>query len=347
MKCFWKWAARLVALGALGQALCAQGQALDCAHVTPVPWRAVAPGVWAWLPERLSEIAPENKGHVQPITVIADAGEALVVDPGPNHYHGQRVRASLACQFGAQPRWVVNTHAHAENVLGNSAFADLQAAGQVTIMASAGTRDAMQRRCQQCLQRLTETLKEMAGTQIVLPDRILAEGDELAVGRLRIQVLMASHAHTESDLLLWLPAQGLLWAGGLVYDGRVPELAQGSVKGWLEALQRMAALRPQVVVGSVISTAPDAQTLPPAISSTNDYLQGLRTRLSGAMDAGQYGSETQSMAWTEHADWVGFHERQGFNVQRAWRELESEWMDGTQPVNSQCQTSGGSCSFLR
>ena len=323
---------RLCWLLAAGQAFAAQ--APDCAAVTPVPWRAVVPGVWSWLPERASESAPENKGHVLPTTVVVDAGEAMVIDPGPHFAHGQRVRASLACHFGARPRWVVNTHAHAKNVLGNAAFADLQATGQVQIMASAGTRQAMQHRCPQCLQSLTEMLGDeaMRQTHIVLPDRLLVADEVLAVGRLRLQVLLADNAHTESDVLLWLPAPRLLLAGGLVYEGRLPELAQGSVNGWLKALQRLMALHPQIVVGDAVSIAPGPQSLPPAIEATNHYLQGLRARLLAAMNQGQHGSETQTLSWPEHAHWVDFEERQDLNVQRAWRELESEWMSDALPA---------------
>lgn len=315
---------RLFLLLAAGQAFAAQGP--DCATAVPVPWRAVVPGVWTWLPARVSESAPDNQGHALPTTVVLDEGEALVIDPGPNHAHGQRVRASLACHFGVRPRWVVNTHAHAKNVLGNAAFADLQATGQVQIMASTGTWQAMQYRCPQCLQSLTQSLGEgaMRDTHIVLPDRLLVADEVLAIGRLRLQVLLAENAHTESDLQLWLPAQRLLLAGGLVYEARLPELAQGSVIGWLKALQRLMALQPRTVVGSGVSVAPGPQSLPPAITATHHYLQSLRTRLLAAMNQGLHGSETHTLAWPEHAHWVDFEERQDFNVQRAWRELESE-----------------------
>jgi glyoxylase-like metal-dependent hydrolase (beta-lactamase superfamily II) len=320
---------------AAGQAFAVPVNAVDCAHSTPIPWRAVVPGVWTWLPERVSESAPENHGHVLPTTVVVDAGEAMVIDPGPHYAHGQRVRASLMCHFAARPRWVVNTHAHAKNVLGNAAFADLQASGKLQIMASAGTRAAMQQRCPQCLQSLTQELgaQAMRHTRIVLPNRILAADEALAVGRLRLQVLLADNAHTESDVLLWMPAQSLLLAGGLVYDRRLPELAQGSVLGWLAALRRMAALQPRVVLGSGLSVASDAHSLPPAMVATTDYLQDLRTRVWAAINLGLHGSETQTLAWPEQAHWVDFAARHHFNVQRAWRELEGQWMLEAAPAS--------------
>ena len=319
---------------AIAQPAWGGGLTPDCARLTPVPWRAVVPGVWAWVPAQPREAAPENQGHALATVVIVQNGEALVVDPGPHYDHGWRVRASLHCQFAARPIGVVNTHAHAKNVLANAAFADLQQRGQLAIMASAGTAEAMHTRCPQCLQSLTATLGEavMQRTHIVLPDRVLADGEVLTVGHLHAQVLVVHQAHTESDLLLWLPAQKVLLAGGLVYGGHLPELAQGSVNGWLSALQRIAALRPRVVVGDQVSVAPHAQALPPALDATQHYLLGLRQRLTQAMEAGLHGSETQTLAWPEQAHWVDFDARQDFNVQRAWRELESEWMTAPLPA---------------
>ena len=56
-------------------------------------------------------------------------------------------------------------------------------------------------------------------------------------------------------------------------------------------------------------------------------MQALRGDVLQAMDAGLDGSDVRSIALPGHAGWVGYRERHGFNVQRAWRELESEWMD--------------------
>ena len=318
-----------------GAAQMAQAAPPDCAQAKPVDWQAVAPGVWVWLPESLGEISPDHQGHVLPISAVVDAGEALVVDPGASHQYGLRVISSLACQLGAQVRWVVNTHAHAESVLGNSAFADLQALGLLEIVATAGTREAMQRRCEQCLLYLTSIVGAgaMQGTRIVLPNRVTSEGETLAVGRIRLQVMQVRNAHAESDLLLWEPHRRVMWAGGLLYEGRIPELAQGSLNGWLHALQRLKALRPALVVGASVSVAPDAGSLPPAFEATGHYLQALRMSVLQAMDDGFDGSDIRSIQLPDFADWLGYKQRHGFNVQRAWRELEPEWLDATGPAS--------------
>lgn len=307
--------------------------AADCRAAEPVPWQAVAPGVWVWLPPGAGDVSPANAGHVVPTSVVLGGRDALVIDPGPSHRHGLRLRQSIECRFKARVRWIVNTHAHSENVLANSAFADLAANGRVNILATAATREGMAQRCPDCLASLTQRVGEaaMAGTRIVLPNRTLAEGDQLHVGALRLRVMRVEQGHTEGDLVLWNPRHRLLWAGGLVYQGRVPELAQGRVDHWLAALARLEALKPRQVLSTVWSKGSQGVP-PPAVAATRDYLQSLRERTLQAMDEGAQPQEIDRVNLPAFQHWEGYAARHGFNVQRAWRELEPVWMDRAAPT---------------
>lgn len=312
---------------ALAMALTCSGLGAGCGSATrpgsgerEPPWRALADGLWVWDGAN-AEIDAHNAGHVAPTVALVRGPQALLIDPGPSARHAQRVRASLRARFGAEVVAIVNTHAHAENVLGNAAFADGIGAGRVRVWASAATRQAMQQRCPACLKSLTERVgaEAMAGTAIVLPTDTLAEGDALTLGGVRLRALRVEQGHTEGDLVLWWPEAGVLIAGGLVCDGRLPELAQGSLDGWLATLQRLAALQPRVVVGSRVT---DAQ----GIVRTQRYLTTLRREVLEAMDAGRLAGERGLVPMDDWRHWAGHAERQGFNVQRAWRELEAVWM---------------------
>ena len=306
----------------------------DCGAANAVPWQAVVPGVWVWQPDAVGEVSTANAGHVVPTSVVVSGGEAMVIDPGPSHRHGLRVRDSLACRFGAQVRWVVNTHAHAENVLANSAFTGRLASGELEILANEGTQSAMQQRCPACLASLSERAGSgaMAGTRIVWPGRVLKSGEVLRIGAHQLRVLPSAPGHTESDLVLWDEASRVVWAGGLVYEQRLPELAQGGVDAWLSALERLAALKPLHVIGNAVSSAKDSQNLPPAMVDTRAYLSDLRSAVLKAMDEGRYAGEVGAIEMPAYKAWIGYAQRQGFNVQRAWRELEPVWMERVAPA---------------
>lgn len=311
----------MAALALLG-AGAAYGQ---CEPADDVPWRNLADGLWVWTGAQ-ADIDAHNGGHVAPTVALVRGKRSLLVDPGPSARHAARVRRSLRCLFGAEVSDIVNTHAHAENVMGNAAFADEIAAGHVRVWATAATRAAMQQRCPACLESLTRRVgaEAMAGTTIVWPTHTLAEGDVLALGDARLRVQQVEQGHTEGDLVLWWSGPRVLLAGGLVVDGRLPELAQGSLDGWLAALGRLAALRPRWVVGGGVTTAD-------GIAATERYLSTLRREVLAAMDAGRLAGERDLVPMPAWRHWAGHAERQGFNVQRAWRELEPVWMQPASP----------------
>ena len=319
---------------AVGAAPWAHASPPGCEAAPAVPWQALAPGVWVWQPEAPGEVSPLNGGHVVPTTALVAGGQALVIDPGPSQRHGARVRQSLACRFQAEVRWVVNTHAHAENVLANAAFADLAAAGRLTIAASEPTRVAMQQRCPACLAGLTARAgaEAMAGTRIVEPTHTLHPGQTVSVGSMTLAVLPWEQGHTEGDLVLWNAQHRIVWAGGLVYDGRIPELAQGRLDAWLAALDRLQALGAQHLVSAVVSSADWPGQAPAALGATRAYLQALRDGVLQAMDAGRQPQEAGIVDLPAFRDWIGYAERHGFNVQRAWRELEPVWMEQGAPL---------------
>lgn len=321
------WCRRALTALLLGQAGLVLA-ATDCDGLEPVPWRAVAPGAWVWLPPDGGDVSADNAGHVVTTSALVSGRQALVIDPGPSHLHGERVRRSLACRFGAQVRWIVNTHAHSENVLANSAFAADVAAGRTQILATAATREGMALRCPDCLASLTRRVGEarMTGTRIVLPTRTLSEGEVLRLGRWRLRVMRVEHAHTEGDLVLWDAQHRVVWAGGLVYQNRVPELAQGQLDSWIAALDRLQALAPRQVIATTWSVA-SASEPPAALQDTRAYLGALREKTLQAMDEGAQPQETDRVALPAFRDWAGYSARHGFNVLRAWRELEPVWMD--------------------
>lgn len=325
-RCLQAWLCGLVCLASTataGAGAPAAQPVCDAADAA-VPWHQLATDVWVWAPPRAADVAGANAGFVMPVSALVDGKRAWVIDPGPSYLHGKRVRSSLWCQRGAEVVAVVNTHAHAENVLANAAFADVQA-----IYSLAETADAMAVRCPQCLESLTARVgaDAMADTRIVLPTRRLTPGIELVWGRHRLQVQPLEQGHTDGDLVLWLPADGWVWAGGLVYEGRVPELAQGSLVAWLTALDRLVALRPKGVVSAAVSVAPVAGGVPPALLATRAYLVALRDRVWAAMDAGASPHDMALLELPAYAHWAGYAARHGFNAQRAWRELEPAWME--------------------
>lgn len=293
--------------------------------------REVLPHVWVW-PGEAADAHPGNQGRVSTSVVLlrpgttpqASAPTVTVVDPGPSLKAGLALAQAIRCRWGVGVAQVINTHAHADNVLANGA---LTPTGSTTpVLATATTAHTMAERCPDCLDSLTQTVgaDAMRGTQIVLPTATLHPGRPLPLTDRLWQVDEARHAHTRSDLLLWQPELKLLIAGGLVYRQRLPELAQGQLLDWVAALERVAQWGPQHVIGTQAGGAQD-------IALTRHYLCDLATAVWQAMELGLSPGEAQTIALPRYATWAGYAQRQPFNAQRAWRELEPRWMAGEAP----------------
>ncbi|MBU9578029.1 MBL fold metallo-hydrolase [Ralstonia mannitolilytica] len=267
-----------------------------------------------------AEAARANAGEVVPTLVHVTGNGVLVVDPGPHAAWGDRLITAIRHITAEPVRWVVNTHAHPEHVLANAAFARLQP--RPAFLASAATASLMRERCQACLARLASMLgtQAMRGTHIVYPEPALRDGDWLHTGKTAWQVHIHTAAHSASDTVLYAPQQRVLCVGGLAYRQRVPELQDGSLLGWRQALRGLERLDAGIVVGTAVGTP--MQTLLPTLS----YLDALNDAIADALDAG--GDAAHALTYAPggaYRDWRNFHPRHALNVARAWRELEDRW----------------------
>lgn len=300
-----------------------------CPAASAARWQAIVPGVWIW-PGAAQEIGPGNRGQVASQILLRDGHRAILIDPGPSLAHGRLVRESARCALGLTITRVLDSHAHAENVLGNAAFAGAQ------IEASAATVAGMRARCPQCLASITQSAGAAAldGTTVWLPEASLRPGQELASDSGRWQMMEFSAAHSDNDLVLWNEDQRLLIAPSLVYQGRIPELAQGSLLGWLAALRQLHQLRPAWVLGQQASRHAGPAGTPAnssGLAASHGYLCALAQGVIAALELGRSANEATEapeLALPAYAGWAGHAERHGFNLQRAWRELEPHWMNG-------------------
>jgi cyclase len=55
-------------------------------------------------------------------------------------------------------------------------------------------------------------------------------------------------AHTTNDSILWIPERSLLFSGDLLFNGGTPFLLMGSVRGAIEAVERLATLNATTIV---------------------------------------------------------------------------------------------------
>jgi len=117
-------------------------------------------------------------------------------------------------------------------------------------------------------------------TRLVEADQWFEGGESvLDLGGRKFHIRHVGPAHTPEDLVVFDPQSGVLFAGDLVFRGRVPFVGQADSRRWIESLSRALDFQPRLLVpghGPVSSQAREDLTL------TRDYLSYLRQTMGEA-----------------------------------------------------------------
>jgi glyoxylase-like metal-dependent hydrolase (beta-lactamase superfamily II) len=99
------------------------------------------------------------------------------------------------------------------------------------------------------------------------------------VGGERLLLRHVGPAHTAEDLAVFVERSRVLFAGDLVFRGRVPYVGTADSQAWITALTGLIALKPAVIVPGhgALSREPLAD-----LTLTRDYLQYLRKTMGEA-----------------------------------------------------------------
>jgi glyoxylase-like metal-dependent hydrolase (beta-lactamase superfamily II) len=176
-------------------------------------------------------------------------------------------------------RYVIVTHYHADHIYGLQA---LKAAGATILAHSAGREylvsDAAQRRLETSREALAPWIDE--NTRLVPADRWL-DGEEtiLRVGLVEFRIRRVGPAHTPEDLVVQVPKLRVLFAGDLVFRGRIPFVGQADSRQWIESLGRLIEFRPRIVVPG---HGPVSEQPMVDLELTRDYLVHLRKTMGDA-----------------------------------------------------------------
>jgi glyoxylase-like metal-dependent hydrolase (beta-lactamase superfamily II) len=175
-------------------------------------------------------------------------------------------------------RYVIVTHYHADHIYGLQAF---KAAG-ATIVAHPSGREYLH--SDNARQRLHASRQELAPwiderTRLQPADHWLDGDTTLRVGSIDFRIRHVGPAHTSEDLVVHVPQRRVLFAGDLVFRGRIPFVGQADSRQWIASLTRLIQFEPRVMIPGhgPASTQPTAD-----LAVTRDYLLYLRERMGEA-----------------------------------------------------------------
>lgn len=263
-----------------GWGLCLLWALAGAAQAVEVHFARVAEGVYAHIGDTAGR-SYDNEGLNANIGLVVTREGNILIDSGASFRSAQDIHRAVR-KISDQPiRWVVNTGGQDHRWLGNAYFITQGA----EIIAHSRAKADMAARAGDQLGVLREVLRDrFEGTRAVFPTRLVDTSDaELSLGGIRLLLRHRGGGHTPGDMMVWLPAQSVLFSGDIVYTDRMlGVIPVSNTRAWLATFDLIEELKPATIVpGHGRPT-----DLPGARRSTRDYLNALRAHMKKAVDEG-------------------------------------------------------------
>ena len=270
LRIFWRLCAVLLVAGA-----CAGGaSAQEPRKVEP---QKVSPSAW-FVQGDAALGSPANRNFISNAGFVVTPAGVVVIDALGSPQLARELLAAIARITPLPVTHVIVTHYHADHIYGLQEF------------RKRGARIVAQRQALEYIEsetarsRLEASRKDLApwidaNTELVVPDLWLDGASELVVGGVHLQIQPVGPAHTPEDQVVYLPSERVLFAGDLVFRGRIPYVGQADSRHWIAALDQLLKLDPQVIVpghGALSTSAREDLQL------TRDYLAYLRQSMEEA-----------------------------------------------------------------
>jgi cyclase len=137
---------------------------------------------------------------------------------------------------------------------------------------------------------------------------------DLQVGNKRVELHALGPAHTDGDVLVWLPAERTVFTGDLLFIGGTPVMWAGPVQNWLAACDRILALGARHIVpghGPMTDAA--------GVRGVQEYLRHVDREARQRFDAGMsVEAAALDIALGEYRHWLD-PERIAVNVDTLYR----------------------------
>ena len=283
-------------------------------------------GSYAWL-------QPDGGWGWSNAGLVCDGGESLLVD---TLFDLRLTREMLQAMRRAAPEaarigTLVNTHANGDHCYGNAA---VDGARIVSSRASAEEMDELPPEAMAGLMKNAPALGpggaflarcfapfDFADIRHTPPTQTFSGELRLRVGAKSVVLLEVGPAHTKGDVLVWLPDDGVVFTGDILFIDGTPIMWAGPVGNWIAACERIAKLGASVLVPGH-GPITDAQ----GALRVRDYLVYVRDEARRRYDAGLAPADAaREIALGSFSGWRDA-ERIAVNVHTLYRE----WSDGAQ-----------------
>jgi glyoxylase-like metal-dependent hydrolase (beta-lactamase superfamily II) len=159
-------------------------------------------------------------------------------------------------------------------------------------------------------------------TKLTEADKFLEGDTDFELGGVHFNIRHVGPAHSDEDLAMLVKEDRVLFAGDLVFKGRVPFVGEADSRAWLNSLDKLIAMKPRVLVPG----HGEASTTPlKDLTLTRDYLLFLRSEMGKAVDDLITFDEAYARTdWSKYKNMPAFEEANRPNAYNTYLLMERE-----------------------
>ena len=287
-----------------------------------VAMKAVRLGAHSYFVQGLPGAASsENQGFMSNAGFVVTRDGVVVFDALASPPLAEKL-VGLIRKLTRQPiRRVIVSHYHADHFYGLQVFKALGAEIWAHRAAEGATRT------EEAALRLAQRKEALFpwvddSTQLLEADRFLQGDMDFEMGGLHFALRHVGPAHSSEDMAMLVKEDRVLYAGDLVFRGRVPFVGDADSRAWIAALDKLIALKPKVLVPGhgAPSRTPNADLV-----FTRDYLNFLRSQMGqAARDLVPFEEAYEKTDWSKYRAMPAFDEANRVNAYNQYLRLEQE-----------------------
>ena len=287
-----------------------------------VPMKAVRLGPHSYFVQGLPGAASsENQGFMSNAGFVVTRDGVVVFDALATPPLAEKLLGLIRKITKHPVKRVIISHYHADHYYGLQVFKALGAEIWAHKNAQGVTHgEGAKLRFQQRKEILFPWVDD--NTKLIDPDRYLDGDTDFTMGGVHFALRYVGPAHSDEDMAMSVKEDGVLFAGDLVFRGRVPFVGDADSQAWMASLEKLIAMKPRILVPGhgAPSRNPKADLV-----FTRDYLAYLRSSMGqAARDLIPFDEAYEKTDWSKYRNMPAFNEANRVNAYNQYLRLEQE-----------------------
>ncbi|ADO45894.1 MAG: MBL fold metallo-hydrolase [Hydrogenobacter thermophilus] len=295
--------------------------------------KEIQPGIYGVF-GTYEQVSKKNRGFISNAYFVVTKDGVIVFDALSTYRLGRELIESIRSITKKPIKYLVVSHYHTDHFYGAKALKD---AGAILVAHPWSYEYLSGEESQRMFMARKELLgRELEGTKLLPPDITTSSSLTIHLGSEKFEVHHWCRAHTNGDIVMYMPSKRVLFAGDLVFGGRVPFLGSGNSKTWLECLDRIIQIKPQILLPGHGPYLRGEKEIEKQVMWTRQYIQDIRSVVKKLYEEGLSVEEVRNRANEEmlrinpeYAQVGAFFDVNPVNAYYVYFEVERELLENS------------------